>query len=300
MSKEEVVLELNLFNPKKIKPGSICVFIGKRNTGKTFLTKDLLYHQRDIPYGKIFSPTDALNREYCNMVPKSFIAKNYKSDAMQTIFKTQEEKINKKIEQYKPMYPHLTEKDIIDKYIRTDVKNYAFVLLDDCLADAKNWKNDETIKQIFYNGRHYCIFFLLTMQVVLGIHPNLRAQIDYIFLTFTRSNQEIKKLYECYGGDFRNLEEFKKILNACTEDYNCMVIDNATNSKKFEDKIFYYKAKTHPNFQMMCNNYGNGCNHSNCIAWQYHYKNVRNEQNYRTTINESKNYVHVIKNKKSL
>lgn len=297
MNKEEVVLELNLFNPKNIHPGSICVFIGKRNTGKTFLTKDLLYHQKNIPFGKVFSETDELNREYCTIIPTSFITKNYKPETIQKIFETQKEKIDKKLEILKELHPEISEKKLIDKYIKPDIKNYAFVLLDDCLAD-KNWKNDKTIKQIFYNGRHYNIFFLLTMQIPLGIPPNLRSNIDYIFLTFTNNNQDIEKLYRCYGGPFRNLEEFKKILNACTENYNCMVIDNSTNSKKFQDKVFYYKAKEHPNFQMLCNNNGNGCNHSNCAGWQYHYKNVRNEKNHRTTVDESKNYVHVIKQKK--
>jgi len=299
MSKEEITLELNCFNPGIIHPGSVCVFIGKRNTGKTFLTKDLLYHQRKIPCGKVFSETDELNKEYCTIIPTSFITKTYKSETIQKIFDTQKEKIEKRIARYAPLNPGLSEKQLIDKFIKPDISNYAFVLLDDCLAD-KNWKNDKTIKQIFYNGRHYNIFFLLTMQIPLGIPPNLRSNIDYVFLTFTNNNQDIEKLFRCYGGAFRNLEEFKKILNACTENYNCMVIDNATNSKRFEDKVFYYKAKSHPNFKMLCNNHGNGCLHTNCAAWTYHYDNLRREKRMKTTVSESKNYVHVIKQKQSL
>lgn len=297
MNKEEIIVELNRFNPEKIHPGSICVFIGKRNTGKTFLTKDLLYHQRDIPFGKVFSETDELNREYCTIIPKSFITKNYKPETIQKIFDTQKEKIDKKLNDLMDEFPGVAEKDLIDKYIKTDISNYAFVLLDDCLAD-KNWKNDKTIKQIFYNGRHYNIFFLLTMQIPLGIPPNLRSNIDYVFLTFTNNNQDIEKLFRCYGGAFRNLEEFKTILNRCTENYSCMVIDNSTNSKRFEDKVFHYKAKKHNGFKMLCVNNGNGCQHTNCPGWQYHFKNIQNEKKFDTTIDETKNYVHVIKQKK--
>ena len=32
------------------------------------------------------------------------------------------------------------------------------------------------------NGRHYKILFILTMQYALGIPPNLRTNIDYVFI----------------------------------------------------------------------------------------------------------------------
>ena len=48
---------------------------------------------------------------------------------------------------------------------------------------SENWKKEKTIKSIFFNGRHYNILFILTMQYPLGITPELRSNIDYVFIT---------------------------------------------------------------------------------------------------------------------
>ena len=52
-----------------------------------------------------------------------------------------------------------------------------------------------------YDGRHYKMLFLLTMQYALGVPPNLRTNIDYVF---SRENyvSNRKRLYEHYAGMF--------------------------------------------------------------------------------------------------
>jgi len=44
------------FDPRENK-GPVIVLIGRRDTGKTFLVKDLLYHHQDIPIGTVISGT---------------------------------------------------------------------------------------------------------------------------------------------------------------------------------------------------------------------------------------------------
>ena len=43
-------LELKKFDLSNIKKDKVCVFIGKRETGKSFLVRDLLYYHQDIPW----------------------------------------------------------------------------------------------------------------------------------------------------------------------------------------------------------------------------------------------------------
>ena len=50
--------------------GPVIVLIGRRDTGKSFLVRDLLYYQQDIPIGTVISGTEAGNGFYGNMVPK--------------------------------------------------------------------------------------------------------------------------------------------------------------------------------------------------------------------------------------
>ena len=43
-----------------IKPDKVIVLIGKRETGKSFLCKDLLYYHKNIPVGNVISPQKVL------------------------------------------------------------------------------------------------------------------------------------------------------------------------------------------------------------------------------------------------
>ena len=58
-----MTLELKRFDMREIrfKPdqntGPVIVLIGRRDTGKSYLVRDLLYHHQDIPIGTVISGT---------------------------------------------------------------------------------------------------------------------------------------------------------------------------------------------------------------------------------------------------
>ena len=66
-------LELKKFDIASITSDKVCVFIGKRETGKSFLVKDLLYYHTDLPIGTVISGTESANRFYGDFVPSAFI-----------------------------------------------------------------------------------------------------------------------------------------------------------------------------------------------------------------------------------
>jgi hypothetical protein len=39
-------------------------------------------------------------------------------------------------------------------------------------------------------------------------------------------------------------------MNQCTEDFECLVIDNNAKSNKLEDQVFWYKAADRPDFKL--------------------------------------------------
>ena len=53
--------------------GPVIVLIGRRDTGKSFLVRDLLYYQQSIPIGTVISGTEEGNGFYSSHVPKLFI-----------------------------------------------------------------------------------------------------------------------------------------------------------------------------------------------------------------------------------
>ena len=88
-------LELKKFNMKNIsfKPnenkGPVVVLIGRRDTGKSFLVRDLLYYHQDIPIGTVISGTEEGNGFYGSMVPKLFIHGEYNTGIIENILKRQ-------------------------------------------------------------------------------------------------------------------------------------------------------------------------------------------------------------------
>lgn len=221
--------EINLkkFDMKKLAKDSVVCFVAPRRSGKSFLIKDLLYHHQSLPMGFVISKTDKLAHYYDQFIPPSFIYDKYEPLLLDKIFTRQK------------------------KALDEEWKNpYCFVIFDDTLSDADTWKRDERIKEIFYNGRHYKILFLLTMQAPLGIPPGMRSNIDYTFILRTPNANMRKSLYENYCGMFETREIFEKVLDACTEDYGCLVVDNTTKSNKLEDQVFFYKASEHEDFRL--------------------------------------------------
>ena len=130
-----------------------------------------------------------------------------------------------------------------------DVDTRAFLCLDDCLADAKDWVTDKNIRWIFMNGRHANLTFLLTMQYAMGIPPSLRTNVDYIFICKEPKISNQKRLYDHYAGIFRDFKMFRGVLTQTTKNYGCLVIDNTSISEKLEDQVFWYRANVNrPHF----------------------------------------------------
>jgi hypothetical protein len=105
------------------------------------------------------------------------------------------------------------------------------------------------------NGRHVHTMFILTMQYVMGIPPNLRSNIDFIFLLRENIVANRRRLYEQFAGMFPDFDSFSQVMDQCTENYECLVIDNTTKSNKLEDQVFWYKAAPHPDFRLCAPEY---------------------------------------------
>jgi hypothetical protein len=195
-----MTLELKKFDMKSIsfKPnenkGPVVVLIGKRDTGKSFLVRDLLFYQQEIPIGTVISGTEEGNGFYAKMVPKLFVHNEYNTAIIENILKRQRtvlKQIKKEMETYK----------------RSTIDPRAFVILDDCLYDA-TWTRDKMMRLLFMNGRHWKVMLVITMQYPLGIPPTLRTNIDYVFILRENYIANRKRIYENYAGMFPTFESF--------------------------------------------------------------------------------------------
>ena len=235
-------LELKRFDMKSIsfKPneskGPVVVLIGRRDTGKSFLVRDLLYYHQDIPIGTVISGTEEGNGFYGKLVPKLFIHNEYNTAIIENILKRQRsvlKQIKKEMEQFK----------------RSTIDPRTFVILDDCLYD-NTWARDKMMRLLFMNGRHWKVMLVITMQYPLGVPPTLRTNIDYVFILREPYIANRKRIYENYAGMFPTFESFCQVMDQCTENYECLVINNNSKSNKLQDQVFWYKADDHNDFRL--------------------------------------------------
>jgi hypothetical protein len=230
-------IQLKKFDPSRIANDKVCVVIGKRGTGKSTLVTDLLWHKRNIPAGVVMSATEEGNHYYKQFVPDLFIYGDYNKETIEKVIERQKKLISQK-------------RDIP-----------TFILLDDCMYN-KSFMKDSCIRQCFMNGRHWKIFFVLTMQYCMDLSPDLRANVDYVFILRENVIQNRERLWKSFFGVFPSFELFNQVMNACTENYECLVLDNTSKSNKLEDCVFYYKAPIRRGFRV-----------GSAAMWQYHQQN---------------------------
>lgn len=219
------VIALKRFVPTAVQDGKICVIIGKRGTGKTVLAKDILYYKRRIPAGICCSGTEEGNHWYSTFIPDTFVYGDFDRAAVQRLVDRQ--------------------RSLRKKGHKTNV----FLILDDCLYNKKVLQ-EKVIRELFFNGRHWGIFLIITAQWMLSLAPDLRCNIDYVFILREPIRANRERLYKSLCGIFPTFDAFNKAMDVVTADYGCLVIDNASKSNDISNVAFWYKANPERNFRM--------------------------------------------------
>ena len=216
------------FSPH-VNKAPVIVLMGKRDTGKSWLVHDILYHLRDcLPAGAVISASEQCNHFYRDIVPRVFIHNEYNPIVVYNLLERQ--KIA--LKQYN-MNVQAGTPNAFDPR--------AFLILDDCLFDA-SWTKDKLMKMLFLNGRHWKTMLIITMQYPLGIPPLLRTNVDYVFILRENYRSNRKRIYDNFASMFNTFEMFCTVLDQTTADFECMVLKNNTNSNYLKDQVFWYRA----------------------------------------------------------
>lgn len=218
----------------------ICI-IGQSGSGKSFVTKEILNNQKDIPCASIICPTDRLNKFYDTMVHSSYIHHKYKPSIVPKILNRQNDIIQKNIIREK------NKKKLIDPRI--------IFVMDDCMAESHLWLKDPNILEIMNQGRHYKMTYILTLQYSLSIPPAIRTNFNFVFLLGEDSYINRKKLYDYWCSVIPSFQLFEQIFLEVTQNYGCLVINNTIKSTDITKKLFWFRAKKLPDFKVGCNKF---------------------------------------------
>lgn len=196
------------------------LLIGKRQTGKTYLIKEillLLKNENIVDNIMIFSGQSSVN-EY-----KSIVQPN---------------QINK----IKNTFDNYDMKKILENQIKPNAKPL-LLILDDGIFCQKSLYSDKLFLNIMTNARHYNIYVIITMQYPVGLSPELKILFDFVFIFQDDCILNKKRLYDHYFGIIPDYKLFDKIMSDYCSNYGILVIDNFSNSNLFENKVKQYKCK---------------------------------------------------------
>lgn len=249
-----MTLNIKKFDITTISSDSVVVFVGKRRTGKSFCVKDLLYYNRDIPIATVISGTESASPFYSEFLPSLFIHDEYSPELLKNVVDRQRIIKNKITKATK-------------KGLQQNIDPRAILILDDCLYD-NSWTKDVNIRCMFMNGRHYNTMFIITMQYPLGIPPSSRTNIDFVFILRENNINNRRRIYENYASMFPTFEMFCTVMDQCTENYECLVVQISANSNKLQDQVFWYKAEAHKDFKVGAKEF-----------WDAHYENMALQEN---------------------
>jgi energy-coupling factor transporter ATP-binding protein EcfA2 len=187
------------------------LLIGKRSTGKTTLIRHII---------NILKPFNTLI-----VAPMNHLDEMFNNISHARI----ENKFN----------PDLTEQIISSKY------HNKLIVHDDCFEDTRINKN-ETFRNLICDGRNMNTSHIFTIQYPLAISPEIRTNLDYVFIFGDDFMTNKKRLYEKYAGFFIKLDDFVKIYDHFTDIYTMgrgafVVIDNTVHDNNISNKIFYGK-----------------------------------------------------------
>lgn len=224
-------IKISYFVLKNICKNPTIIINAKRGSGKSTLVRELMdYFNNSLKYPScvLCSYSEKVDPYYSFFLPPSYIYEDCEK-MLSKVLKRQLEIKN---------INNQREKEGKIKY-----DDRLLVVMDDCISDAKIWRKSKELAEIFFNGRHYNISLIIVSQDIVAIPPAFRANIDIVILFNSSIQEELKKLFQHYAGEFSNLQEFKDTLNTICQDYGAMVIlKRGYKSLNISDKIFRYKA----------------------------------------------------------
>lgn len=208
-------------------PDATILIVGKRHTGKTTLTRDIMLHMQDrldLVIG--MNPTEMGNHNLEFFTPPAFIFHTFDDDKLRHILDWQRRSV-----------------------ANNKARRIGFIM-DDCMSETsgssgkkKKVMSSGDISKVFKIGRHLKIFYICTMQYICDAPPEIRGNVDLLFVFNTTSGLEREKLWKDYFAQFPKYKDFSKVFDECARGYDCMVLDTRKAAANSSDCIFYYRAK---------------------------------------------------------
>jgi energy-coupling factor transporter ATP-binding protein EcfA2 len=125
------------------------------------------------------------------------------------------------------------------------------LVMDDCNADKDAFRG-KVMRDAFYNGRQYDLNILWAMHYCMDILPDLRTNVDFVFVLKENIRKNKERLYNNFFGMFEKPDDFFRVMDQCTENNECLVLDNTAPNSDPSQCLYWYKAKKAEDLPKFC------------------------------------------------
>jgi hypothetical protein len=231
----EVEYQLEPFDPNKIRDHSTMIFCGGRRTGKSFCMRDIVYHFRDKIYDcYVFSGTRDEEHPWEALTPEKYVVyvqSEFPNDALQERLDNQ--KVRKQIAEAHGVKCPPT-----------------MLIFEDLEYLAKPMWKQQSIRQVFLNGRWDRVFAVAAVQYLNKIELSVRSMMDYAVFMMENNVSVRERIWKQFCGILPSMRDFEAVFMRCTEDHRCLVVDCRSTSYKINEMLFWYKASDRGAFRL--------------------------------------------------
>jgi hypothetical protein len=218
-------------------PNKAIAVIGKRGAGKSTFIETMISALPLFQNGFACSPTEEANGSWGRTFPPSQIFAEFKDELVENA------------KRYQILQKKKTVRRFVRQYGREPTKDETLhhmpgflIVLDDCFYDTKQ-RNSKGLRELFFNGRHYKFFVVLSLQYIKDLGPGPRQNCDFVFLTKEVNGGTRKKMYEeFFNGMIKSYTHFERIFDRHTENRGLLVFSPCSNTNKVEEAVWYAKG----------------------------------------------------------
>ena len=211
-------LKVHRFDMSRIAPDATIMVVGKRRTGKSTLIRDIMRSMAGkLDFGIAMCGSEDTSKAMAEYIPQSCIYDDFSAAALDVLLRVQQ------------------------KGVAAGTCKPVYLVMDDTMYDKQTLKS-KNMRMLFMNGRHRKIFFLCAVQYLMDIPPDIRTNVDYLFVLKENVLSNREKLHKQFFGMFAEYKDFSVVMNSCTSGFQCMVLDNTARSNDPSDCVFWYQA----------------------------------------------------------
>lgn len=197
-----------IFNLEVLKPGRQSIIISENTPEKFSLIKNLIYHYiLDYKYKSCFVCCNLNNYSYYkNIIDEKYIS----TDSPKMLNELLKNQLN-------------ILSNIENKNSKQDYRT--LLILDDIDNPTITENND--FKDLIFNGIHYGIttIFSTSIKNIDLLNNGIIGNCSYIFLFNNNNENEIKKMYNLFGGVFSTENDFKTALQTFTQNNQTFILN---------------------------------------------------------------------------